>query len=126
MDFSSSAADEAFRARARAWLAANRPERPERVPHDDASLADEFRVLLDWQRRLHAAWRTLKLQMARWLVRLQRDRSTASGHKLADSIEPHRRLLRLLLAGKAKAAETEMRWHIGQWAEWLPETKIKA
>jgi alkylation response protein AidB-like acyl-CoA dehydrogenase len=55
VDFSSSAADEAFRARVRAWLAANRPERPERVPHDDASLADEFRVLLDWQRRLHAA-----------------------------------------------------------------------
>lgn len=83
-------------------------------------------LLATHQRRLHAAWRTLKLQMARWLVRLQRDRSTASGHKLADSIEPHRRLLRLLLAGKAKAAETEMRWHIGQWAEWLPTTKAKA
>ena len=39
----------------RAWLDAHRPERPERVPHDDASLADEFTHLLDWQRRLHAA-----------------------------------------------------------------------
>lgn len=83
-------------------------------------------LLAAHQRRLHAAWRTLKLQMARWLVRLQRDRSTASGHKLADSIEPHRRLIHLLLAAKAKAAETEMRWHIGQWAEWLPEPKTKA
>lgn len=52
MDFSASGADDAFRARVRAWLAANRPER---VPHDDASLADEFRVLLAWQQRLHAA-----------------------------------------------------------------------
>jgi alkylation response protein AidB-like acyl-CoA dehydrogenase len=55
VDFSSSPADDAFRTRVRTWLAANRPERPERVPHDDASLADEFRVLLAWQQRLHAA-----------------------------------------------------------------------
>jgi len=48
-------ADEAFRARARSWLAANRPVRAERVPHDDRSLAEEFALLLDWQRRLHAA-----------------------------------------------------------------------
>src|SRR5262249_50445415 len=39
----------------RAWLAANRPARGERVPHDDASLAEEFTFLRDWQRRLHAA-----------------------------------------------------------------------
>jgi len=83
-------------------------------------------LLAGHQRRLHAAWRTLKLQMARWLVRLTRDRSIASGHKLADSIEPHQRLIDLLVAGKAKAAESEMRWHIGVWAEWLPAAKAKA
>jgi alkylation response protein AidB-like acyl-CoA dehydrogenase len=55
VDFAHSADDDAFRARVRAWLAANRPARPERVPHDDASLAEEFAHLLDWQRRLYAA-----------------------------------------------------------------------
>jgi DNA-binding GntR family transcriptional regulator len=83
-------------------------------------------LLAAHQRRLHAAWRTLKLQMARWLVRLQRDRAAASGHQLPDTIEPHRRLIGLLLAGKGKPAETEMRWHIGVWAEWLPVVKAKA
>ncbi len=52
MDFTPSAADEAFRARVRAWLAANPPAHGERVPHDDASLAAEFRELRAWQRRL--------------------------------------------------------------------------
>ena len=55
VDFAYSAADEAFRARVRDWLAAHRPARAERVPHDDASLAEEFAMLLDWQRRLHGA-----------------------------------------------------------------------
>jgi alkylation response protein AidB-like acyl-CoA dehydrogenase len=55
VDLGQSAGDEAFRAHVRAWLAAHRPTRPERVPHDDASLAEEFVHLLDWQRRLHAA-----------------------------------------------------------------------
>jgi alkylation response protein AidB-like acyl-CoA dehydrogenase len=55
VDFAPSAGDDAFRARVRAWLEAHRPARPERVPHDDASLAEEFSYLLDWQRRLHAA-----------------------------------------------------------------------
>jgi len=55
VDFAPSAADEAFRQRARSWLAAHRPARTERVPHDDRSLAEEFALLLDWQRRLHAA-----------------------------------------------------------------------
>src|SRR5262249_56694574 len=47
--------DARFRATLRAWLAANRPARAERVPHDDASLAEEFAFLRDWQRRLHDA-----------------------------------------------------------------------
>jgi len=55
VDFAYTAADEAFRARVRAWLAAHRPARPERIPYDDASLADEFAYLLAWQRRLHEA-----------------------------------------------------------------------
>jgi alkylation response protein AidB-like acyl-CoA dehydrogenase len=55
VDFSSSAADEAFRARVRTWLAANPPAHGERVPHDEASLAAEFAHLLEWQRRLFAA-----------------------------------------------------------------------
>src|SRR5438876_10770968 len=55
MDFSYSPADERFRQELRAWLAANRPARGERVPHDDASLAAELAFLRDWQRRLHAA-----------------------------------------------------------------------
>jgi alkylation response protein AidB-like acyl-CoA dehydrogenase len=55
MDFSYSAEDERFRQDLRAWLAANRPPREERVPHDDASLADEFGFLRDWQRRLWQA-----------------------------------------------------------------------
>ena len=46
---------DAFRARVRAWLASHRPARSERIPHDDASLADEFAHLLDWQRKLYAA-----------------------------------------------------------------------
>src|SRR6184192_2019808 len=55
MDFSYSPADERFRQELRAWLAANRPARAERVPHDDASLAGEVAFLRDWQQRLHAA-----------------------------------------------------------------------
>jgi len=55
MDFSYSAADERFRTGTRAWLEANRPARAERVPHDDASLADEFAFLRAWQQKLHAA-----------------------------------------------------------------------
>jgi len=55
MDFAYSADDERFRREVRAWLAAHRPARPERVPHDDASLAEEFAVLRDWQRRLFEA-----------------------------------------------------------------------
>src|ERR1700757_5039833 len=55
MDFSWSPEDERFRDELRAWLAANRPAREERVPHDDASLTEEVGFLRDWQRRLHAA-----------------------------------------------------------------------
>jgi len=55
MDFSYSAEDERFRTELRAWLAANRPARAERVPHDDASLAAEFEFLRAWQRRLWEA-----------------------------------------------------------------------
>ena len=55
MDFSYSPDDERFRHELRSWLAANRPPRAERVPHDDASLAEEVAFLRDWQRRLHAA-----------------------------------------------------------------------
>lgn len=85
----------------------------------------EVMVLAAHQRRLHAAWHTLKFQMARWLVKLQRDRSKATGHTAPDDIEPHVRLIGLLLDGKAKAAEAEMRWHIGVWAEWLPAIKAQ-
>jgi alkylation response protein AidB-like acyl-CoA dehydrogenase len=53
VDFSWSPADEDFRARARTWLAANVPARAERLPHDDASLAEEVAFLRGWQRRLH-------------------------------------------------------------------------
>jgi len=55
VDFADSPDDAQFRATLRAWLAANRPTRAERVPHDDASLAEEFAFLRDWQRRLHEA-----------------------------------------------------------------------
>jgi alkylation response protein AidB-like acyl-CoA dehydrogenase len=55
VDFADSPDDARFRARLRAWLADNRPARTERVPHDDASLADEFAFLRDWQRRLYDA-----------------------------------------------------------------------
>jgi alkylation response protein AidB-like acyl-CoA dehydrogenase len=55
VDFADSPADARFRARLRAWLAEHRPLRVERVPHDDASLADEFAFLRDWQRRLYEA-----------------------------------------------------------------------
>src|SRR5256886_12663194 len=55
MDFSHAPADEEFRREIRAWLAANRPARAERIPHDAASLAEEFGFLRDWQRRPHAA-----------------------------------------------------------------------
>ncbi len=55
MDFADSAADARFRATLRDWLAANRPARAERVPHDEASLADEFAFLRTWQRQLHDA-----------------------------------------------------------------------
>jgi alkylation response protein AidB-like acyl-CoA dehydrogenase len=55
VDFADSPDDARFRASLRAWLAANRPARDERVPHDDASLADEFAFLKAWQRRLFDA-----------------------------------------------------------------------
>ncbi|HYR96853.1 MAG TPA: acyl-CoA dehydrogenase family protein [Candidatus Binatus sp.] len=55
MDFSYSAEDERFRRDLRAWLAASTPAREERVPHDDASLAEEFAFLREWQRRLWEA-----------------------------------------------------------------------
>jgi alkylation response protein AidB-like acyl-CoA dehydrogenase len=55
VDFAFSAADDAFRTALRAWLAANRPARAERVPHDEASLSEEVAFLRDWQRRLYDA-----------------------------------------------------------------------
>ena len=55
MDFAFSPEDERFRAELCAWLARNRPARAERVPHDEASLAEEVAFLRDWQRRLHEA-----------------------------------------------------------------------
>ena len=55
MDFSYSPDDERFRRALRAWLETNTPARAERVPHDNASLADEFAFLTAWQRRLHEA-----------------------------------------------------------------------
>ncbi len=55
MDFADSPDDARFRATLRAWLAANAPARGERVPHDDASLAEEFAFLKAWQRRLFDA-----------------------------------------------------------------------
>jgi alkylation response protein AidB-like acyl-CoA dehydrogenase len=55
MDFAFSPEDERFREALRSWLAAHAPERAERVPHDDASLAEEVAFLRAWQRRLHAA-----------------------------------------------------------------------
>ena len=55
MDFADSPDDARFRAALRAWLAAHKPARAERVPHDDASLADEFEFLKRWQRTLHDA-----------------------------------------------------------------------
>jgi alkylation response protein AidB-like acyl-CoA dehydrogenase len=55
VDFADSPDDAPFRATLRAWLAENRPARAERVPHDDASLAEEFAFLRTWQRRLHDA-----------------------------------------------------------------------
>jgi alkylation response protein AidB-like acyl-CoA dehydrogenase len=55
VDFADSPEDASFRATLRAWLNANRPARGERVPYDDASLADEFAFLRDWQRRLFDA-----------------------------------------------------------------------
>ncbi len=55
MDFSFSPDDERFRDELRRWLAANAPARGERVPHDDASLAEEFHFLRGWQRQLWEA-----------------------------------------------------------------------
>jgi alkylation response protein AidB-like acyl-CoA dehydrogenase len=55
MDFAFSPEDERFREALRSWLAAHAPGRAERVPHDDASLAEEVAFLRAWQRRLHAA-----------------------------------------------------------------------
>ena len=55
MDFADSPDDARFRAAVRAWLAAHTPSRAERVPHDDASLADEFEFLKRWQRTLYDA-----------------------------------------------------------------------
>jgi alkylation response protein AidB-like acyl-CoA dehydrogenase len=55
VDFADSPDDARFRATLRAWLAANKPARAERVPHDAASLDDEFAFLKTWQRRLFDA-----------------------------------------------------------------------
>jgi alkylation response protein AidB-like acyl-CoA dehydrogenase len=55
VDFADSPDDARFRDALRAWLAAHKPARAERVPHDDASLADEFEFLKGWQRMLYAA-----------------------------------------------------------------------
>jgi alkylation response protein AidB-like acyl-CoA dehydrogenase len=55
VDFADSPADAFFRAAVRTWLAENRPARGERVPYDEASLADEFAFLRAWQRRLYDA-----------------------------------------------------------------------
>ncbi len=55
MDFADSPEDARFRATLRAWLAANPPERTERVPYDEASLVSEFAFLRAWQRRLFDA-----------------------------------------------------------------------
>lgn len=48
MDLTFSAEEEAFRNELRTWLAANVPQ----VPDEFATLADEVRFLVDWQRRL--------------------------------------------------------------------------
>jgi len=49
MDLTFSPTEEAFRSELRAWLAANVPAEP-----DHATLADEVRFLVEWQRRLAA------------------------------------------------------------------------
>jgi alkylation response protein AidB-like acyl-CoA dehydrogenase len=55
VDFADSPDDACFRATLRAWLATNKPPRAERIPHDAASLAEEFAFLATWQRRLFDA-----------------------------------------------------------------------
>src|SRR5262249_12646115 len=49
MDLTFSPTEEAFRSELRAWLTANVPTEP-----DHATLADEVRFLVEWQRRLAA------------------------------------------------------------------------
>jgi alkylation response protein AidB-like acyl-CoA dehydrogenase len=55
VDLGYSPADERFRRELRAWLTANLPARAERLPADEASLAEEFAFLRVWQRKLHQA-----------------------------------------------------------------------
>ena len=73
VDFADSPDDARFRATLRAWLAANRPARAERVPHDDASLAEEFAFL----RALAAAAPRRRLRRTALAARVRRPRRAA-------------------------------------------------
>ena len=56
MDFRLSAAEEAFRDGLRAWLEANCPKDWSRVRRTLANRESLAAFLIDWQRRLHAAF----------------------------------------------------------------------
>ena len=71
-------------------------------------------------RRLAQCWAGLGHQVLMWLTQMQQQHQAVSRRTRDETVEAHRKLLRVLRTGQGKAAADAMHRHIIGWREWLP------